>query len=43
MIRTSNEQSKGFETNLGVRQGCLLSPLLFSIALDGGIKKLRKS
>jgi hypothetical protein len=40
-IRTSNIQSGEFYTSVGVRQGSILSPLLFLILTDNIIKKCK--
>lgn len=39
--RTKNEGSKKFIRNIGVKHGCLLSPL-FSVVVDEAIKEARK-
>jgi hypothetical protein len=41
-IRTANTISKGFITTKGVKQGCILSPLLFIIVMDTIAKECRK-
>lgn len=41
-VRTRHETSKMFETSSGVRQGCILSPLLFTVVLDDAIKEAKK-
>ena len=41
-VRMKREESKEFELKVGVRQGCLLNPLLFTIVLEALSSKLRK-
>lgn len=41
-IRLKHETSEVLETTRGLRQGCVLSPLLFSIILDDVIKECKK-
>ena len=41
-IRTEDGYSGWFEVVTGVRQGCLLSPILFSLAIDWVLKKATK-
>lgn len=38
IVRTNNEEPRKSETKIGVKQGCVLSPLLFSIVIDEAIK-----
>lgn len=42
IVRTNNEESREFVTEIRVKQGCVLSPLLFSIVLDEAIKNAKK-
>ena len=42
IVRTYNEESREFETMVGVKQGCALSPLLFSLILDEAMKEAKK-
>ena len=41
-VRTGNELSEWFHIGTGVKQGCILSPLLFGIAIDFITKKCLK-
>ena len=41
-VRTNNEESKEFRTKIGVKQGCVLSPILFRVVLHEAIKKAKK-
>ena len=40
MIRTNEGLSKAFNCRIGVRQGCVLSPLLFNLFVDNIIEIL---
>lgn len=43
VVRINNVELREFEVEVGLRQGCVLSPLLlFSVVLDEGIKKSKK-
>lgn len=37
-----NKESSEFEIKIGLKQGCLLSPLLFFIVIDDAIKKSKR-
>lgn len=45
-VRMNNEESREFTAEIGVKQGCVLSPLLFTIVIDEAVKvakrKMRK-
>ena len=34
-VRVGNMQSRAFEVNVGLRQDCILSPLLFLLYING--------
>ncbi len=36
-------QSRVFEVNVGLRQGCVLSPLLFLLYINGLVKELKEA
>jgi hypothetical protein len=39
MIRLNGTKSKAFKATRGVKQGCLLSPMLFNICLDSALRR----
>ena len=41
-VKVNNQYSEFFYITRGVRQGCVLSPLLFSIFIDGLVKEIKK-
>ena len=41
-VKINNQYSEFFNIARGVRQGCVLSPLLFSIFIDGLVKEIKK-
>ena len=41
-IKVNGQVSDDFEVNTGLRQGCVLSPLLFSLYINGAVKKLKE-
>lgn len=41
-IRKNNEESKEYVTKTGVKQSCVISPLLFNVVIDDPIKRQRK-
>ena len=43
VVRTSDGITDAFETKTGVRQGCVLSPLLFNIYIDRIIKEAKSA
>ena len=43
VVRTSDGITDAFETKTGVRQGCVLSPLLFNIYIDRIIKEAKRA
>ena len=42
-VRISEVLSDPFEVTTGLRQGCVLSPLLFSLYVNGVVEKLREA
>lgn len=40
--RTKQAKSKPFEATLGVKQGSILSPLLFTLVIDEAVKTAKK-
>ena len=42
IVRTNNDEFREFKTRKGVKQGCVLSPLLFSAVLDEAIKEAKR-
>jgi hypothetical protein len=42
-VFVNGELSESVLSDVGVRQGCVLSPFLYSIFINGLIKKIRKS
>jgi hypothetical protein len=42
-VLCDGEQSQWFDSAVGVRQGCVLSPVLYSVFINGFAKHLKKS
>lgn len=42
-VKIENEYSSSFDIKTGVRQGDIISPTLFNIALEGALKELKKT
>ena len=42
-VMVDGEQTEWFETCMGVRQGCVLSPILYSIFINGFAKAMKES
>jgi hypothetical protein len=42
-VLVNGKQSEWFDVEVGVRQGCVLSPILFSLFIDGIAKELKKN
>ncbi len=40
-VQVNGELSEGFNVEVGVRQGCILSPWLFNINMDGCIREMK--
>ena len=41
-VGVNGQVSDDFEVNTGLQQGCVLSPLLFSLYINGAVKKLKE-
>ena len=41
-VKVNGQVSEDFEVNIGLRQGCVLSPLLFSLYINGVVKRLKE-
>ena len=39
-VRMGNEMSEWFPVNVGLRQGCVMSPWLFNVYMDGVVRNL---
>ncbi len=40
-VRISRQTSEHFEIKVGLRQGCVMSPWLFSIYMDGVMREMK--
>ncbi len=40
-VKTSGETSEHFEVRVGLRQGCVMSPWLFNIYMDGVMREVK--
>ena len=41
-VLVGNEQTEWFDLCTGVRQGCVMSPILFSLFINGLAREMRK-
>ena len=41
-VKVGDKQSKKLQMNAGLRQGCVLSPLLFPLHINGVVARLRE-
>ena len=39
-VRVGNDVSEWFPLNVGLRQGCVMSPLLFNVYMDGVVREM---
>ena len=39
-VRMENDESEGFTDNVGLRQGCVMFPRLFSVYIDGVVREV---
>ncbi|WP_435362545.1 reverse transcriptase domain-containing protein, partial [Klebsiella pneumoniae] len=40
-VRVDNELSEFFSLNVGLKQGCVISPWLFNLYMDGVVKEIQ--
>ena len=40
-VRVNGNCSENFEVSVGLRQGCVMSPWLFNVYMEGVVKKVR--
>ncbi len=40
-LRVNGELSESFSVEVGVRQGCVMSPWLFNLSMDGCIREMK--
>ena len=40
-VRVGKDLSEGFEVNVGLRQGCVMSPWLFNVYMDGVVREVK--
>ena len=39
-VQVGNDVSEWFQVNVGLRQGCVMSPWLFNVHMDGVVRKV---
>ena len=39
-VRVGNDVSEWFPVNVGLKQGCVMSPWLFNVNIDGGVREV---
>ena len=42
-VRVGNDVSEWFQVNVGLRQGCVMSPWLFNVYMDGVVREVNVS
>ena len=40
-VRVGSDLSESFEVNVGLRQGCVMSPWLFNVYMDGVVREVK--
>ena len=43
LVKVGDRQSRGLNVNVGLRQGCVLSPLLFSLYINSLVEQLKST